>query len=92
MKVHEFDRLETKLKLKVRNASDRLAWFEHEGRIVTRTRRSHGNKDLPSNLIRQQLKLDEKQFAGMLSCSLSLKDYIEILKGKGLIPPTPRAA
>jgi len=85
MKVHEFGRLESKLKLKVRNAADRLAWFEYGGRVITRTKRSHGNKDLPSNLIRQQLKLDENQFAGVLSCSLSFDDYVGILRKKGLI-------
>ena len=85
MKVHEFDRLENKLKLKVRNARDRLAWFEYEGKVITRTKRSHGNKELPSHLIRQQLKLTEQQFSGIIGCSLKLRDYIKILKGRGLI-------
>ncbi len=85
MKVHEFNRLESKLKLKVRNARDRLAWFEHDGKVITRTKRSHGNKDLPSHLLRQQLKLNEQQFAGIIACSLQLSDYIKILQDKGLI-------
>lgn len=90
MKVHEFERLESKLKLKTRNAGDRLAWFEYEGRVITRTKRSHGNKDLPEHLIRQQLKVNEVQFSGLIACSLGLQDYVEILRGKGLIePPTP---
>jgi hypothetical protein len=86
MKVHEFGKLEIKLKLKTRNSGDRLAWLEYGGKVITRTKRSHGNKELPSNLIRQQLKLNEGELAGILSCSLSLDDYIEILKKKGLIP------
>jgi len=86
MKVHEFDRLESKLKLKTRNSGDRLAWFEHEGKVIVRTKRSHGNKDLPEHLIRQQLKVNEKQFAGLISCEVSLDDYVGILKTKGLIP------
>jgi len=57
MKVHEFGRLEAKLRLRTRESGDRLAWFEYEGRVITRTKRSHGNKDLPGHLIRQQLKL-----------------------------------
>ena len=85
MKVHEFDRLENKLKLNVRNARDRLAWFEYGGKVITRTKRSHGNKELPSHLIRQQLKLTEQQLSGILSCSLKLQDYIKILEGRGLI-------
>ncbi len=85
MKVHEFERLVTKLELKTRNAGDRLAWFEYDGRVITRTKRSHGNKDLPANLIRQQLKLNEDQFSGLIACSLSKADYIEILRTKGLL-------
>ena len=87
MKVHEFDRLEAKLKLKTRNSGDRLAWFEHEGKVITRTKRSHGHKDLPANLIRQQLKVNESQFAGLISCNVSLDDYVAILRAKGLIAP-----
>ena len=90
MKVHEFSRLESKLGLKTRNAGDRLAWFEFGGKVLTRTKRSHGNKDLPANLIRQQLKLNEKQLSGILSCSLQLADYVQILKEKGLIQDEPR--
>jgi hypothetical protein len=85
MKVHEFTKIENKLGLKTRNAGDRLAWFEHDGMIVVRTKRSHGNKDLPENLIRQQLKLNETQFSGLISCSVSRDDYIEILRSKLII-------
>jgi hypothetical protein len=91
MKIHEFTKIENKLGLKTRNAGDRLAWFEHDGAVVVRTKRSHGNKDLPENLIRQQLKLNEDQFSGLISCSVSRDDYIEILRGKRIIndPATP---
>ena len=90
MKVHEFSKLEAKLQLKTRNAGDRLAWFEYEGKTITRTKRSHGNKDLPANLIRQQLKVNEQQFSGLISCSFGRGDYIELLKSKGLIESSPR--
>jgi hypothetical protein len=85
MKVHEFTKLENKLGLKTRNSGDRLAWFEHDGKAVVFTKRSHGNKDLPENLIRQQLKLNEGQFSGLISCSVSRDDYIEILRSKKII-------
>jgi hypothetical protein len=88
MKAHEFCRLEGKLRLKTRDSGDRLAWFEYGGRLITRTKRSHGNKDLPSHLIRQQLKLNEAELAGVVSCDLEFEDYVEILKAKGLIPGT----
>ncbi len=85
MKVHEFTKIENKLGPKTRNAADRLAWFEHEGTVVIRTKRSHGNKDLPENLIRQQLKLNETQFSGLISCSVSRDEYIGILRSKKII-------
>ncbi len=91
MKVHEFDRLESKLKLKVRNARDRLAWFEYDGKVITRTKRSHGSKELPSHLIRQQLKLTQDQLSGILSCALGHLEYVAILKQKGLIRESPHA-
>ena len=89
MKVHEFEKIVNKLELKVRNSGDRLAWFEYDGQTVVRTKRSHGNKEQPGNLIRQQLKLNEKQLAGLIDCKVSLADYVEILKSKGIIANTP---
>ncbi|MGB6431502.1 MAG: hypothetical protein WBF06_13025 [Candidatus Acidiferrales bacterium] len=85
MKVHEFEKIVNKLGLKVRNSGDRLAWFEYGGQTVVRTKRSQGNKEQPGNLIRQQLKLNEKQLAGLIRCDVSLDDYIEILKNKKII-------
>jgi|SRR5579863_6066362 len=85
MKTHEFERIVTKLNLKTRNAGDRLAWFEHNGKKVVRTKRSHGNKEQPGDKIRQQLKVNEKELAGLVSCTVSLLDYVEILKSKGII-------
>jgi hypothetical protein len=97
MKVHEFTKLENKLQLKTRNSGDRLAWFEHNGKSVVFTKRSHGNKEPPENLIRQQLKVNETQFAGLLSCSVTRDQYVEILRSKKIItdvdsgksPPQP---
>jgi hypothetical protein len=87
MKAHEFEILVNKLHLKVRNSGDRLAWFEHAGKRITRTKRSHGSGDLPQHLIRQQLKLNETQFSGIIGCSVGHAEYVEILKEKGLIDP-----
>jgi hypothetical protein len=86
LKSHEFDRLANKLELKTRNSGDLLAWFEYEGKIITRTKRSKGKTDLPmSDRIRQQLKLNEEQLRGIVSCTISREGYIEILKKKNLI-------
>jgi len=86
IKAHEFDRLAAKLNLKTRDSRDLLAWFEYDGKIITRTRRSKGSGDLPmQHSIRQQLKLNEKQFREVIGCTLSCQDYIEILRAKGLL-------
>jgi hypothetical protein len=89
MKVHEFERIVNKLNLRVRNSGDRLAWFEYEGRIILRTKRSHGSGDLPGHLIRQQLKLNESQFTDLIGCSFGIDDYVSVLKAKGLIQADP---
>jgi hypothetical protein len=85
MKTHEFETIVTKLGLETRNSGDRLAWFEYQGKKVVRTKRSMGNKEQPGDLIRQQLKLNEEELAGLIKCTVSRTDYIGILKGKGVI-------
>ena len=86
IKAHEFDHLVAKLNLKTRDSRDLLAWFEYEGKIITRTRRSKGSGDLPmQHSIRQQLKLNEKQFKEAVGCTLTRQDYIDILQAKGLL-------
>lgn len=86
MKAQEFDRLANKLGMRTRNSGDRLAWFEYNGKVITRTRRSMGSGDVPlEHCIRQQLKVNEDQLRGLVSCTVSKDDYISILKAKGLI-------
>jgi hypothetical protein len=89
MKTHEFERIVNKLGLKTRNSRDRLAWFVYKGKTVVRTRRSLGNKEQPGDKIRQQLKVNEDEFAGLISCNVQLDEYIEILKSKGVIARDP---
>lgn len=86
IKRHQFDHLVAKLELKTRNSGDLLAWFEVDGKKITRTRRSRGSGDLPmQHSIRQQLKLNELQFKQAINCSLSRQAYIDILRAKGLV-------
>ena len=86
MKSKEFDRIANKLDLKIRDTHHRLAWFEHDGKVIVRTRRSQGQGDLPMhNSIRQQLKLNEDQLRGIIRCNLNRTDYIEILRKKNLL-------
>jgi hypothetical protein len=86
IKAQEFDRLALKFELKLREGRDLLVWFEYDGKIITRTRRSKGSGDLPmQHSIRQQLKLNEQQLRDAIGCSLTRDGYIEILHEKGLI-------
>jgi hypothetical protein len=90
MKVHEFEIIVKKLGMETRNSSERHAWFVHNGVTVVRTRRSHGNsKFMPEHQIRQQLKVNESQFAGLISCGVKKQDYIKILSEKGVISKEP---
>lgn len=90
MKTHEFERIVNKLGLETRNSGDRLAWFVYNGQVVVRTKRSQGTKEQPGDKIRQQLKLNEQQLAGLISCTVSLEDYIGILKDRKIIAPEPQ--
>ncbi len=86
LKAKEFERIVRKLDLRTRNSGDRLAWFEHEGRTIVRTKRSNKAGDLPfSHAIRQQLKLTENQLRDLLDCPLDRDGYVAILREKGLI-------
>ena len=86
MKAHEFEKIVTKLGMETRNSRDRHAWLVHNGITVVRTRRSHGtSKFVPEHKIRTQLKVNEQQFAGLISCDISKQDYIQILTDKGII-------
>jgi len=86
IKARDFDRLVQKLQLVEREGRDKLAWFVHNGKRVTFTKRSHTRGDLPfQHHIRQQLKLNEGEFRQLLECVLSREDYVAILKQKGIV-------
>ena len=86
IKARDFDRLSRKLQLEEREGRDKLAWFVYNGKPITWTKRSHGSGDLPfQHHIRQQLKLNERQFRQLIGCTLSRDDYIAILQQKGVI-------
>lgn len=86
IKDREFERIVRKFGLVTRNSGDRLAWFEHEGKVITRTGRSYKKGDLPfQHSIRQQLKLTEKQLRDTLTFTIGRTEYIEILRKKGLL-------
>lgn len=86
MKVHEFDIIVNKLGMETRDSKDHHAWFVYNGVRVVKTKRSHGNsKFIPQDKIRQQLKVNESQLAGLIACHIKKEHYIQILIDKGII-------
>jgi hypothetical protein len=86
IKAQEFDRLVNKLGFQTRSSGDLLAWFEFEGKIIARTRRSKGSGDLPmQHSIRQQMRLNERELREAIGCVITRDKYIEILRSKGLL-------
>jgi hypothetical protein len=86
MKVRDFDIVERKLDMETSDSKHHHAWFVHNGITVARTKRSHGNnKFIPEHLIRKQLHVNQEQFAGLQSCTVSKEDYVKILTDKGII-------
>jgi predicted RNA binding protein YcfA (HicA-like mRNA interferase family) len=52
-----------------------------------RTKVSHGSSEIGDNLINImsiQLKLEKKKFIDLINCPLTMKDYLEELKGCGI--------
>lgn len=87
IKAADFDRIVRKLELRTRMGGDLLAWFEYEGRVIVRTKRSRKRgQDLPfQHSIRQQLKLNQDQLSRLIACTLDRDGYIAILRDKGLL-------
>ena len=81
----DFDTIAVKLEMEIRDGDHRFALLRHEGRVVIRTKRSHGSKPQPTHLIRKQLKVDEEQLRGLVQCWLTKPEYIEVLKTKQII-------
>jgi hypothetical protein len=87
IKARDFDFMVNKLGFDTRDGRDLLAWLEIDGKKVVRTRRSHmKGGDLPfQHSIRQQMKLSEQEQSRVLGCQIGRAEYIELLKGKGVV-------
>ena len=87
-KAIDVERIHTKLKMEQREGRDRLAWFVHGGRRVLFTRLSHQRGDVAGRImdfIRQQLKVNQTQLAGLRDCTVTYDDYVKILRDKNLL-------
>ena len=88
LKKTELTRIFSKLNLEVRSTTHHYGWFTYQGKKILRVHYSHGKGDIPgkvSDKIRSQLKLSQDDLRELINCPLSVADYIEILKRKGLI-------
>lgn len=88
LRTQDVDRVFDKLEMEVKVGKDVYALFYHKGKLITRTKRSLGRgkiDDEVRHLIRQQLKLSDTEFSGVIGCSLERKHYVDILKRKGWI-------
>lgn len=75
----------------VKDSKDKLARFYYDGALILTTKRSHGSGKIEGKvpyLIRQQMRLSQKEFDDLIACPLKLDGYIEILKQKGWITAT----
>jgi hypothetical protein len=87
IRARDFDLLISKFGFQSRNSGDLLAWFEYDGKVVVRTKRSHTRgSDLPfQHSIRQQMKLNQQELSQALRCHLDRDGYIELLRRKGIL-------
>lgn len=88
LKPADIDRAWNKLRMVVKDSGDRHALLYVDGKLILRTKRSMGTGKLDGkipSLIRQQMKLNEEQFAKLIACPLTRDQYIEILRSKGLV-------
>ena len=88
MKVKEVLQVFDKLEMDIREGKDTLAFFRWEGKVILWTKVPHKRGELRGKLphfIRQQLKLNEKQFRDLIACRIWRDGYVEILRKKGLI-------
>lgn len=86
IKDREFDLLIRKFGFETRQGDHFFAWFEYDGKVILRTKRSHKRGDLPmQDVIRQQMKLNDNQLREAIACSLGRLEYIDLLRSKGLI-------
>lgn len=89
LKNNDIDRAWNKLGMEITDSNDRHAKLYWDGKLILRTKRSLGSGKLDGQipfLIRQQMKLDKKQFQDLIDCPLKLDGYLDILRSKGFLP------
>ena len=88
IKKADIQKIFNKLGLEVRSTKHRYGWFIVDGKKILRVHYSHGKGDVSGKVgdkIRNQLRLSQDDFVKLLSCPLTLQQYIAILREKGLL-------
>ena len=88
IRARDFDLLINKFGFQTRDSGDLLAWFEHDGKVIVRTKRSHTprSRNLPfQHNIRQQMKLNEEELRQALRCDIDRDGYVDLLRRKGVL-------
>lgn len=80
--VREFDVIVGKLKMTSRDTKHKFVWFEHEGRKILWTLRSHGRGDIGSveHTIRRQLRVNSAQLRNLANCPMTREAYVTHLQ------------
>lgn len=77
--------LKKKLGLRFRKGKEQNGWYELDGKQILLVTMPHGAGDIPigtANAIRNQVRLNKKQFANLVNCPLKSKGYEEIIRQK----------
>jgi len=88
LKVKKALQIFEKLEMEIREGRDTLAFFRWKGNVILWSKVPHKRGELKgklSYLIRQQLKLNERQFKELQECKIWREEYLEILRAKGLL-------
>ncbi len=91
LKARDVDSVFDKFEMKIKTGNDIYARLYYNGKYILRTKRSLGKHKIEDKiryLIRQQLKLNEEEFAQAIGCPLNREGYIQILKRKKIIMTT----
>ena len=88
IKVDEVLRAFKKLGMEIREGRDTLAFFYCGDKLILWAKVPHKRGELKGKLpyyIRQQLKLNEEGLRQLLRCHIKRREYVRILKSKGVI-------
>ncbi len=91
LKAMDVDRVFKKFEMEIKTGNDIYARLYYGGKFILRTRRFLGKRKIEDKvryLIRQQLQLNEEEFAQAIGCPLNREGYIQILKRKKFITTT----